>query len=157
MLVEVACDGSCLGNNKRPSQRKAGAAAVFSIDGGTPYSKIKTLKKQEYNILSNQLAELTAFHLAVSEIKNKYSQASIKIYMDSMYVINIFTKWIYKWKANQSVVKHLSLILEIDSILNPLRSKIQLIYVQAHSGAQDRASQLNHLADVMAKDAAKSS
>lgn len=148
MLVELACDGSCLGNNLSMKKRRMGAAVAITENGINVV--VLSQKIVDYETSSNQVAELFAFKIALEYIHDKYKldkSISYKIHLDSQYVIKTFTKTIQS-------KHHLELISKIKKLIEPLQSQIEINHVIAHTSDKTLPSRLNKIADEYAKKAA---
>lgn len=104
-------------------------------------------KKYKFNLIyTNQRAELCALYTALVELKDYLKYGNIvKIYSDSMYTINIFTNWIYKWYnngwklANGDSVKNLD-ILEKLYKFTIYKNQISFEHVRSHQKKPNKDS-----------------
>lgn len=101
---------------------------------------------------TNQRAELYAIYKAIKST-SKLNYNSLEIYTDSQYCINIFTKWISKWKlnnwkSNNKDILNQDIIIKIDKYMN---NKIKFIHVYSHTNKQTFEAIGNDMADKLAK------
>lgn len=144
--VSVYCDGSCLGNGKR--NPVAGVGVFFG-----PGDERNVAEPLEGPVQTNQRAELTAAIRVFQKVK---PDADLIIHTDSRYVIKIMTEWLSSWKKKSWFIQkdfshpdakmNLDLILELDSLLQAHRGKVQWIHVPAHVGIPG-----NEAADALAR------
>ncbi len=135
MSTIIYTDGSCIGN---PGP------------GGWAFNVI--LDNQEYDVsggekddTTNNRMELTAVIEALTFVPENLD---LKIYSDSMYVINGITKWMKNWKRkNFMQVKNTDLWKRLDKLSE--NRKISWNYVKAHNGDLK-----NELVDKLAKSEA---
>lgn len=91
-------------------------------------------------ITTNNEQELTAILKALKWLQGKkFDEATIC--SDSSYCINIFTKWINKWKANswyrgkkKETIENLEIIKEIDNLLAKM-PQVKFLKVKGHSNS----------------------
>lgn len=143
----IYTDGSCFKIN---GENRAGYGYVV-LDSN---NNMKTCKGRVPGEKStNQVGELYAIYMALKNNLNK----NIKIYTDSMYSINIFTKWIHGWKRNGWItskggpVENSELIKLIEPLLYHEGRIVKFEHVRAHKG-----NTLNELADSLAKQGVES-
>jgi ribonuclease HI len=137
--VVVATDGSSLGN-----PGPAGWAWVVHKNcwssGGLPRA-------------TNQAAELFAILAALRAIPRT---VPIHIKTDSAYCLKAFSKWVPAWKANSwrksngEKIANITLVKEIDRLLNIRSHKVTWELVKGHSG-----DKLNEAADYRCTEASK--
>ncbi|MDD7203270.1 MAG: ribonuclease HI [Coriobacteriales bacterium] len=87
MRIELYCDGGCRGNQGRTN---VGGWGVHLVWG----EHVKDLHGGELNTTNNKM-ELTAAIEGLRAIKNK--DVGVDVYVDSAYVLNGITSWIYGW------------------------------------------------------------
>lgn len=87
MRLELYCDGGCRGNQTDVNMGGWGAYLVW---GG----HTKELYGGEVNTTNNKM-ELTAAIEGLRAVKNK--DVSVDVFVDSAYVLNGITSWIYGW------------------------------------------------------------
>lgn len=144
MAKVIYCDGSCLNNGT--SKARAGIG-IFVPDEQISISE--PLKKTEKH--TNQTAELTAAIRALQ----LYPKGSLKIYTDSMYVINCATKWIRSWKKNKwrkkngKTILNLNLIQTLDVLTRMDPTRVGWIHVRGHADNKH-----NNTADMLARKGA---
>ena len=126
-VLEIWTDGACSGN---PGE--AGAGVVL---------KYKEHRKELSHYLgkaTNNIAELTAIFLGLSEVKNR--RLPIRIFTDSSYSIGVLTKdW--KAKANQELIE------EIRALTREF-PRLSFVKVEGHAGIEEneRVDELARLA-----------
>jgi dTDP-4-amino-4,6-dideoxygalactose transaminase/ribonuclease HI len=126
--VVIYADGACLGN-----PGPAGCGVLMTFRG-----KEKRLSRY-LGIGTNNIAELEAIRLALSQIRNR--KTAVDIYTDSAYTIGVLTQpW--KPKANRE------LIAEIRKLLNEF-ADVRMLKVAGHAGIEP-----NEIVDALAKEAA---
>lgn len=139
--ILIYCDGACFGN---PGYGGWGAVVVDgdnvnSIHGGNAET-------------TNNKMEMTAAIEALKFVDQMNSDASIKVYTDSMYLKNGITSWIHGWKASGwkkkagGDVKNVELWKELDSLSGKLSPSWD--WIKGHSG-----DKYNEMADALAKKA----
>lgn len=139
-MYVIYTDGSCLGN-----PGPGGVGIVILKDGvlleklsyGTPYT-------------TNNKMELEATISGVAYVREKYSQTEhIKVFTDSMYVVNGMTAWRAGWEKKKfKGVKNLDLWLMLYETNDTVPCTYQ--WVKAHDG-----DVYNEMANDLAQDAAK--
>ncbi|MEO9635935.1 MAG: ribonuclease HI [Parasphingorhabdus sp.] len=138
-IVEIATDGACKGN---PGPGGWGALIRFGdkekeISGGEPET-------------TNNRMELRAAIEALNTLKRP---CKIKLSIDSTYVKDGITKWIFGWQKNgwrtaaKKPVKNADLWQDLLKAVEP--HQIEWHWVKGHSGDAD-----NERADILASDAA---
>ncbi|MFK7840908.1 MAG: ribonuclease HI [Sphingorhabdus sp.] len=138
-IVEIATDGACKGN---PGPGGWGALIRFGdkekeISGGEPET-------------TNNRMELRAAIEALNTLKRP---CKVKLSIDSTYVKDGITKWIFGWQKNgwrtaaKKPVKNADLWQDLLKAVEP--HQIEWHWVKGHSGDAD-----NERADVLASDAA---
>lgn len=138
---QIYCDGACSGN-----PGKGGWAFIVIQD-----NIIIDFNADYYESTTNNRMELIALREAINWII-KYDAVDTVIYSDSVYVVNIFNDWVYRWAANNwtrgkgHTIKNLDLIQELYDLImdyNLVNYKIQK--VPGHTGVFG-----NELADGLA-------
>lgn len=120
--------------------------SFFSISGSSSHT-------------TNNIMEMTALKYTFLFLikKLKVSEEGILFFIDSQYVINGMTKWIYGWEksnwktSNKSEVKNKDLWKELkslESVLKRNKNKIEYNWVKGH-----HKNPFNELADKFAKKA----
>lgn len=105
---------------------------------------------------TNNRMELKAVIECLKFLKNNKCE-NITINVDSKYVMDGITDWIYSWKKNNwkkstgGSVLNKDLWLELDSLVSEKRDFIQWKWVKGHSGQKE-----NDIVDKLASKAAKS-
>jgi ribonuclease HI len=159
--IKIFTDGSTLNNQKSKKGQSYGGYGgyiIYSNGDEQVYSEIL-----EGDKITNQVAELTAVKHGIDIIINKNIKEFIYIYTDSMYVVNIYTNWIKKWKADNWIktdgkeIENINLIQNIYNLINDSKLKIFFKYVKAHTEEPDKTSDKyllwygNNKADELAK------
>jgi len=144
--IEVWCDGNCKNNQAKDKSLTIGGRAYILIFG----DKYKEYSFAERNT-TNNVQELTALIEALSDLK-RYD-IPLKIFPDSMYMINSLTTWIYGWKKNgwmtkeKEPVKNKELIVKLDGLLSKF-NKWEISHVDGHANIKynERCDELANLA-----------
>ncbi len=143
-MIEIYTDGSCLGN---PGH---GGWAFVVVQGDGVTSNYDN----SYGKTTNNIMELTAVIRAMQYSEHK-SYDNVRIFSDSMYVINGVTSWLAKWRSNgwQSstggAVKNIQLWQELAALLEG-SVKFEFEHVKAHS-----TNFYNNMVDKLAREAAE--
>lgn len=138
-IVEIATDGACKGN---PGPGGWGALIRFG-------DKEKEISGGEPDTTNNRM-ELRAAIEALNTLKRP---CKVKLSIDSTYVKDGITKWIFGWQKNgwrtaaKKPVKNADLWQDLLKAVEP--HQIEWHWVKGHSGDAD-----NERADVLASDAA---
>jgi ribonuclease HI len=109
-----------------------------------------------YGNITNNRAELFAILQTIIRIKNAYRFGLINIFTDSEYSQKSLTEWIVGWKKNgwknakKKPVENQDIIMKIDSYLERFKGKINIQWVRAHTGKNDKNSINNAKADALA-------
>ncbi|HEY9704246.1 MAG TPA: ribonuclease H family protein [Allocoleopsis sp.] len=139
--IPVFTDGACSCNGK--AKAKAGIGVFF---GEYPLKNISLELKEAFSkvgisitSVSNQKAELTAILFAIKSLENELLHGNtVRIYSDSMYSINVCTKWYKSWKrkewrkANGSPVLNRQIIEKIVYLLEKYHDKIFFSFTASH-------------------------
>ncbi len=139
--LKIYTDGACLGN---PGPGGWGAVLLYK-------EHKKEISGSEKDTTNNRM-EMKAVIEALRTLK-KPSQ--LTIYIDSQYVKDGITKWIFSWKkngwrnANRKPIKNVDLWQEMDEEV--LKHRIEWIWVKGHSG-----DYYNEIVDKLARKAAES-
>lgn len=88
--ILIYTDGSSLGN---PGPGGWGAVFVFDDE------KVKEIGGRKKETTNNAM-ELTAVSRALEEVLQTKKEARVKMFMDSKYVLNGVTSWMYGWEQN---------------------------------------------------------
>ena len=126
--IQIYTDGGCRGNGKKSNIGAWGAYLIYGehtkeISGGS--------KKTTNNIM-----ELMGCIEGLKAVKKK--DIPVEVYVDSSYVLNGITCWIYGWKRNHWVlsnkepVKNKELWIELDNLKSQFKD-IKFIKVKGHS------------------------
>jgi len=149
--MRVFTDGSCTSNGRKDA--KAGFAAWFPDH--PDWSESHRIPDDQPQ--TNQRAELSAIHLAVSILDLKGEHGELVIYTDSDYSIKCLTEWLPGWMSRGwktsmgKPVLHRDLIESIAEKLGKF-SKHRFHHVRAHTGGEDDLSKQNDAVDRMARE-----
>ncbi len=138
-VVEIATDGACKGN-----PGPGGWGALIRLG-----DKEKEISGGEPNTTNNRM-ELRAAIEALNALKRP---CRVKLSIDSTYVKDGITKWIFGWQKNgwrtaaRKPVKNADLWQELLKAVEP--HQIEWQWVKGHAGDAD-----NERADLLASDAA---
>lgn len=134
--VNIYTDGSAINNqSKDKSKTKAGVGVFFGKNDkrNISFSLNKTKFKK-----SNQVAEMLAIIMGIQKLIETeiIGKRTITIYTDSMYCINIYTKWAKNWeknnwkKSNNKPVENLELVKKMYYLSTNL--KVRMVHVKSH-------------------------
>jgi ribonuclease HI len=156
-IFEIYTDGACP-NNCNEKSKTAGIGIYFPSD--TIMNVSENLLNFYSGSCTNQRAELTAIHVALNIIlskilhDSKFINKKIIIYTDSMYAVNIITKWMEKWEQNGwkraggKDISNLDIIINLkdayDSLIN-IGINLEIKHVRGHQGIYG-----NEMADKLA-------
>lgn len=159
---KVFTDGSTYGNCRKNKYAKGGIGVYFGKNDkrnlGVPFL---------LEPITNNRCEIFAVIRAIEQfinsidLKRKYE---LKIYSDSMYVINSITKWIYKWHKNNwktiqgKPVKNKDLLEWLYKLMKIYETNIkyEFEHVKAHTiEIKNYKSYGNMMADKLAKKGMK--
>ena len=151
-VIKVYTDGSCLKNGRQ------GAVAGIGIYFGRGDSRNVSLPYLDKP--TNNRAEMTAILESYKLLNEEISKGErIKIYTDSNYTINCFTKWAGNWEKKGwtkkgGPIKNLELVKK--GWENCKRyPNVTLHYVKAHTNGEDEHSLGNAQADRLAVEGSK--
>lgn len=141
--LNVFTDGACSANGRKNAE--AGIGIYFEEDKISISEKFKTIFKYKFPHMGNEKptnnkAELLAILHAIDLIIHNMDQEEkiIHIKTDSMYSINVLTKWYKTWEknnwktANNKNVLNVEIIQKILSYVKEYPKKIKFSYVPAH-------------------------
>ncbi len=141
----IYTDGSCI--------NKIGGYGIVLIDNPNQDVRKNTHKEEygkvPYDPCTNQISELYAIYIALTLINNK--NLNILLKTDSMYAINVLTKYIYVWEKNgyktteNKPVKNKDLILLTFNLLKEFNN-LTFLNVKAHNNEY-----YNEIVDKLAK------
>ncbi len=137
--IIIYCDGGCRGNQ---SKNNIGAWGVVL----TYKNNIKELSGSDKNTTNNKM-ELTATIRALQQLKK--NDIPVRVHVDSAYVLNGISSWIYGWIKNgwkdskKAPVKNKELWMELYELKRQFKD-IQFIKVKGHSDNEgnNRADEL---------------
>lgn len=142
-VIEVYTDGSL---------RKEKGGNVCGVGIYYPGGQVKNVASPfTLEPITHNRAELYAIYRAIRRIDKYCHFNKIIIYSDSEYAVNSLTTWIGKWKKNnwkdskKNPVKNQDIIMNIDTLLQKYKGKIEINWVKAHSGIKG-----NEVADRLA-------
>ena len=133
-LIKIGCDGSSKGN--------PGAGGYGWYHSDSLYGFGGSIKA------TNNAMELEAL---LSVLKNIPSSVGLELILDSKYVIDSLTKYIFAWRKNGyltskgGVIANKEVIMEIDLILKNRVGEVKFSWVKGHAGHP-----LNEAADRLA-------
>ena len=133
-LIRIGCDGSSKGN--------PGAGGYGWYHSDNLYGFGGSLKT------TNNAMELEAL---LSVLKNIPSSVGIELILDSKYVIDSLTKYIFAWRKNGyltskgGTIANKEVIVEIDQLLKNRVGEVKFSWVKGHTGHP-----LNEAADKLA-------
>lgn len=162
--IIIFTDGA-VPNNQFKGNRKGGIGVFFGQNDSRNISK--SIKESSTTKVTNQVCELLACingleTLLSTEIIGK---RKIKLYTDSMYIINSITDWAQTWeknnwkKADKKSIQNEDLIKKLYYLSKNL--KLSYIHVKAHTPAPPINSENyfiwygNFMADKLASEGAK--
>ncbi|BCS83294.1 putative ribonuclease H protein [Cotonvirus japonicus] len=154
--IVVYTDGSCI-NNGKPT-----AAGGFGIH--FPNGELKDISRIfTKGCCTNQKTELYAILVAIKYIEKNFDLelCTVIINTDSEYSINSVTKWAHAHSKNNWRKKN-GIPIANKQFIEPIYEyyqnyDIEIIWVEAHTGARDARSMANARADYLANRAAKKS
>lgn len=148
--MEVFVDGACTANNAKGSKDASlrhAAYGVFVADGH-PWNTGRALPRDGKN--TNQVAEICALRCALQLAMRAAECGELRaprvvVKTDSMYVVNVFTKWAANWRrmgwqrktaGGYEPVQNLQPIQETLALLERLAAQhsvaVELRHVRAH-------------------------
>ena len=146
-------DGSTVGNGR--ANAKGGHGVFFSDP------RLKTISKKRLGKVTNNITELSAIIDALQTIKDRgIRYDKIIVVTDSEYSYKALTERYNKWKANNwnvsykgrsTPVKNKELIQEGYALCKELHLRFKHTYAQHDTGATDKHSCGNKIADLLAK------
>lgn len=143
MRVQAYCDGGCRNNQ-----------AAKNIGGWGVYLKWGDAEKKLYggtvNTTNNKM-ELTAAIQALRAIKNK--NVGVDLSMDSAYVYNGLTQWIYGWQRKGWVNSKRQPVANKDLWLELIDEKDRFSDLAFHKVRGHRDDEGNNMADALANKA----
>ena len=142
--IIIFTDGSTLNNQaKDKSKTRAGVGVFF---GNKDKRNISfSLNETKYK-KTNQVAEILAIIMAIETvIMTQYiGKKKIVIYSDSMYCINIITKWAKNWekndwkKSNNKTVENLNLVKKMYYLA--INLNVRMVHVKSHKSEPNKDS-----------------
>lgn len=141
--LEIYCDGGCRGNQ---AEKNVGGWGAYLVWG----SHTKELFGGEANTTNNKM-ELTAAIEGLRAVKNK--NVPVDVYVDSAYVLNGITQWVYGWMKKGWVNSKKEPVANKDLWLQLLEEKKKFADISFHKvkGHSDNAG--NNKADELANRA----
>lgn len=142
--IIVFTDGSTFNNQAKDKSKARAGVGVFFGDkdkrnisfslNGTKFKK------------TNQVAEILAIIMAIETLirTQLIGKKNIVIYSDSMYCINIITKWAKNWekndwkKSNNKKVENLTLVKKMYYLAKNLN--VRMVHVRAHKDEPSKDS-----------------
>lgn len=152
--ITVFTDGGCSHNGY--TNAKA-VSAIHFID----YPQYSGCEDLPGSIQTNNRAEMYAVLMAMksADLIDPSRVRVLKIYTDSLLIINTTTKWMMKWEKDGwvrrggQVIKNIDLIKMLHAYTN--RRPIVWEHVMAHTGLEDFKSKNNHIVDRMCANGLK--
>lgn len=141
--LELYCDGGCRGNQARAN---VGGWGVYLVWG----EHTKELYGGEPDTTNNKM-ELTGAIEGLRAIKNK--DVPVDVYVDSAYVLNGITSWVYGWMKKGWVNSKKEPVANKELWLQLLEEKRKFADITFHKvkGHADNAG--NNMADALANRA----
>ena len=154
--MEIYVDGACTANNAVGRANKALRHAAYGIFSSSSSREIEEGGHVPREVLelpgcagaTNQVAELYAFTRAleiISKIEKNDRRGSVTIKSDSLYTVNVFTKWAAGWerrgwkraafKGGSTDIVNLALIQRGCALLRDLSAsgtRVSIRHVRAH-------------------------
>jgi ribonuclease HI len=157
--ISIFTDGA-VPNNQNQGNRKGGVGVFFGNDDSRNISW--GMKETVNNKVTNQVCELLACIKGLETIVSteKIGKKDIKIYTDSMYIVNTITQWAKNWeknnwkKADNKPVQNLELVKKLYFLSRNL--KVDYSHVKAHQSPPAKDSEEyyewygNYMADKLA-------
>lgn len=135
-IIRVYTDGSCLDNHKSSKGLSYGGYGCHIVYDNNEYEEFSG--GLSGGKITNNVGELMALKKALLRLSELNITNIVHIYMDSTYVINTFSKWIYDWESNgwkkskNKEIENLELIQEIYSLIKDSSFVIIFKKVKAH-------------------------
>ncbi|AQW88836.1 putative ribonuclease H [Erwinia phage pEa_SNUABM_50] len=142
-MIEVHCDGSCLGN---PGP---GGVGIVIVKDNTILAELSFGEKYT----TNNIMELTAVISAISYIRSEYEYTGIiNIFTDSNYVVQGMKSWRHNWKKKgwKTSKGKPPENLEYWKVLDEIGNECTYTHEYGHSG-----NVYNEIADQLARTAAQ--
>lgn len=163
--IHIFTDGSSLNNQEKGKRR--GGVGVFFADNDSRNISI-ALKESKNNKVTNQVAELLACIKGIEAVGSSQivSPNKLVIYTDSMYIVNMMTKWAKNWeknswtKSNGKIVDNLELVKKL--YYYSINFNITFRHVRSHKKEPNKSDPAyyiwygNDQADKLAVSAAQS-
>jgi ribonuclease HI len=164
--ITVFTDGACSNNGR--SNASAGIGLYFENTKETYSDNVRDILQDAFPELkdiklTNNIAELLAIYKALHMILDNVSHNNYKVIIktDSMYSINIFTKWYKTWQKKNWVTATGKPVLNKEIIVATLKliqmmPKIDFVHISAHTQAPSKNGEKyadwygNSIADKMA-------
>jgi len=128
-----------------------GGIGVYIVAGDAEY-KIR----KGYSCTKTGRCELLAAITCMRSVKNK--RAKLKIYSDSMYVVNTCNLWIFRWERTAFVgKKNVDLLKQLLSEIKKFDRKPELVHIKGHQVGRGNNIKGNNIADELANYKTQSS
>ena len=172
--LEIYTDGACPNNGTPEAQGGFGMVSPHPLRDewmkkGYPWDE---LLRERYGEPTNQKCELMAVMFTVRGFAEEVldnpdhdfwdeegqAKLNIRIYSDSMYVVQGVNTWMHNWKRNgwknskKKPISNMKMWQDLDNMLSfvpPLRGVFSFVHVPGHSGDTG-----NDIADMQAKEGA---
>lgn len=163
-IISIFTDGA-VPNNQKAGNRRGGVGVFFGVNDprNISYGIKETLKVK----VTNQICELLACIKGLETVitTQKIKDYDIKIYTDSMYIVNTMTEWGDKWevndwkKADNKKIQNEELVKKLYYLSKNL--KVSYKHVKAHTAPKPDSRDYfewfgNFMADKLAVEATKS-
>ena len=131
-VIHLFCDGSSLGN---PG---VGGYGVLILNAST-LEVLELGGRKQYT--TNNEMEMSALIAGLS-VLSFTSELPLYLYIDSQYVLNGITNWMYSWqksgwiKKDNEPIKNLPLWKQLYSLIDPLKKsgRVEFFHIYGHTG-----------------------
>lgn len=158
--VVIYSDGSCYGNGKKNA---VGGIGIYN-ETEEKYLQKKIIYSTFNMPVTNNICELYAIKVAIDIYATEENE--LLIISDSLYCINVFTKWVSNWEKNNWQKKGNKEILNLELIKDIYskykKYKISFKHINSHmEEPKDKNSKEyklwygNYMADMLASNAMK--
>ena len=152
-MIEIYCDGSSKGNGKEDSAAGFGVCALVPDQNRKSGYRIDWTYQKECIGATNNQMELKALIRAFSLAITRYQNEQVVIKSDSVYCVNMFNDWIFKWHSNgwkrpgNKEIENLDLVQKIWEYCKIDYPNFRVDKVPGHCGLIG-----NELADALARN-----
>lgn len=143
-MITIYTDGACSGNG---NENATGGFGVVVVKNDTIIDAYQEFSENTTNNREEMKAILWALNNYGAEDKFKDTPYIPKVYSDSGYCVNTFTKWMYSWAKNGWIKSDKKQPLNLDLILQYYNNNyiIKLHQIKGHAG-----NKYNEIADGLA-------